>query len=79
MAHKFNLKKFSFLIYGLGSTGLSVIRYLKKRKISNFYVWDDNLKFRKKFGLKNIKNLNNVLKKVDYIVLSPGISLTKSK
>ncbi len=79
MAHKLNLKKISFLIYGLGSTGLSVIQYFKKKKIRNFYFWGDNLNLRKKFGLRNIKNLNNILKKVDYIVLSPGVSLKKSK
>ena len=79
MPHKSNFKKFSFLIYGLGSTGLSVIQYFKKRKVQDFYVWDDNLQLRKKFGLKKIKNLNDILKKVDYIILSPGISLRRSK
>ena len=79
MLHTLNLKKFSFLIYGLGSTGLSVIQYFKKRKIHDFYVWDDNLKLRKKFATKNAKNFNDILKKVDYVVLSPGISLQNSK
>ena len=79
MAHILNLKKFSFLVYGLGSTGQSVIQYFKKRKIHDFYVWDDNLKLRKKFSLKGNKNLNNILKKVDYVILSPGISLKNSK
>ena len=79
MAHILNLKKFSFLVYGLGSTGQSVIQYFKKRKIHDFYAWDDNLKIRKKFGFKGIKNLNNILKKVDYVILSPGISLKNSK
>ena len=79
MAHILNLKKFSFLVYGLGSTGQSVIQYFKKRKIHDFYVWDDNVKLRKKFGLKGNRNLNNILKKVDYIILSQGISLKNSK
>ena len=79
MAHILNLEKFSFLVYGLGSTGQSVIQYFKKRKIHDFYVWDDNIKLRKKFGLKGNKNLNNILKKVDYVILSPGISLKNSK
>ena len=79
MANTLNLKKFSFLVYGLGSTGQSVIQYFKKRKIHDFYVWDDNIKLRKKFGLKGNKNLNNILKKVDYVILSPGISLKNSK
>ena len=79
MSHTLNLKKFSFLVYGLGSTGHSVIKYFKKRRIHNFYVWDDNVKLRKKFGFKNVVNLKNILKEVDYIVLSPGISLKKTK
>ena len=79
MSHTLNLKKFSFLVYGLGSTGHSIIKYFKKRRIHNFYVWDDNVKLRKKFGSKNIVNLKNILKEVDYIVLSPGISLKKTK
>ena len=79
MSHTLNLKKFSFLVYGLGSTGHSVIKYFNKRRIHNFYVWDDNAKLRKKFGSKNAVNLKNILKKVDYIVLSPGISLKKTK
>ena len=78
MSHTLNLKKFSFLVYGLGSTGHSIIKYFKKRRIHNFYVWDDNVKLRKKFSSKNVVNLKNILKEVDYIVLSPGISLKKT-
>ena len=79
MSHILNLKKFSFLVYGLGSTGSSVIRFFKKKKIKNFSIWDDNLKLRKQYKLKKVSNLKNVLKKVDYIVLSPGVSLRKTK
>ena len=79
MSNTLNLKKLSFLVYGLGSTGQSVIKYFKKRKVSNYYVWDDNLRLRKKFGAKKVLSLKNILKKVDYIVLSPGVSLKKSK
>ena len=79
MSHILNLKKLSFLVYGLVSTGYSVIKYFKKKKIYNFFVWDDNPKLRKKFKSKNISNLKNALKEVDYIVLSPGVSLKKTK
>ena len=79
MSNILNLKKFSFLIYGLGSTGLSVIEYFKKRQIHDFHIWDDNIKLRKKFGPKDAKNLKKILKKVDYIILSPGISLKNTK
>ena len=75
---KKNLKKLSFLVYGLGSTGNSVIRYFKKRKIWNYAVWDDNTKLRKKFNSHITTNLKSELKNVDYIVLSPGISLKKT-
>ena len=76
MSQTLKLKKLSFLVYGLGSTGYSVIKYLKKKNY-NFYVWDDNVRLRKKFNHRYIPKLNNILKEVDYIVLSPGISLKK--
>ena len=79
MSNTFNLKKHSFLIFGLGSTGLSVIRYFKKKNITNYKIWDDNSKVRKKYKNKNIINLNKTLNNVDFIVLSPGISLIKTK
>ena len=72
-----NFKKLSFLVYGLGSTGKSVINFFKKNNIKNYKVWDDtNNKSQK---IKRAKNLKEVLKNVNYIVLSPGVSLIKSK
>jgi len=79
MSKILNLKNFSFLIYGLGSTGESVIQYFKKNKISNYSVWDDNLQLKKKFKKKFVSNLTNSLRNVDFIVLSPGISLKNTK
>ena len=79
MSNTLNLKKLTFLVYGLGSTGLSVIKLFKKRKIYNFFVWDDDPKLRKKFKSKSITNLKDALESTDYIVLSPGISLKKTK
>ena len=76
---KKNLKKLSFLVYGLGSTGISVINYFEKKKISNFNTWDDNKKLRKKNNSKITHNLKISLKNSDYIVLSPGISLKNTK
>ena len=32
----------SFAIYGLGVTGRSVINLLNKKKIDNFFIWDDS-------------------------------------
>ena len=71
------LKEHSFLVYGLGITGNSVINYFKKKKISNFKVYDDKRK--NLFQSYRTKNLNKTLKQVDYIILSPGISLNKNK
>ena len=71
------LKELSFLVYGLGSTGLSVIKFFIKNKIKNFKIWDDNQK--NIYKNYKAKNLFQTLNQVDYIVLSPGISLIKNK
>ena len=72
-----NLKQLSFLVYGLGATGKSVISFFKKNKITNFKVWDDyNKNFYKN---KRPSNLNNALDKVNFIILSPGVSLLNNK
>ena len=72
-----NLKEPSFLVYGLGLSGRSVINFFKKNSIKNFKVWDDKQK--KIYKNYRSKNLNYSLNQVDYIVLSPGISLVKNK
>ena len=71
------LNKLSFLVYGLGLTGQSVVKFFKRNKIKNYTVWDDNNK--KLFKKKRTNNLKKKLGEVDYIILSPGISLKKSK
>ncbi|MBL6786008.1 MAG: UDP-N-acetylmuramoyl-L-alanine--D-glutamate ligase [Candidatus Pelagibacter bacterium] len=71
------LREQSFLVYGLGLSGNSVIKFFKRNNIKNFYVWDD----KKKNLFKNnwTNNLKLTLKQVDYIVLAPGISSVKNK
>ena len=71
------LRELSFLVYGLGKSGRSVIKFFKKNKIKNFKVWDDNQK--KIFKKYRSKNLIQTLHQVNYIVLAPGISLFKNK
>ena len=71
------LKKLSFLVYGLGASGNSVVNFFKKNKINNYQIWDDKKK--QLFKNKKTKNLLKTLNKVDYIVLSPGISLINKK
>ena len=71
-----NFKKLSFLVYGMGLTGRSVVNFLKRIRLKAI-----------KYGMIKIKtylkkrplNLNHALKKVNYIVLSPGVSLNNSK
>ena len=71
------IRELSFLVYGLGITGLSVIKFFKRNNIKNFQVWDDNQK--NLFKYYKPKNLIKSLNDVDYIILSPGISLIKNK
>ena len=77
MASLSNFKDLSFLVYGLGATGQSVVNFFKKNKFTNYQVWDD--KNKKLFKNKRVFNLDSTLKKVNYIILSPGISLIKPK
>ncbi len=67
-------------IYGLGKTGISAAKTLKKIN-AEISCWDDNAKIRKK-----VKDLNFPLNKfwednnfIDYIVISPGIDISKCK
>tara|TARA_B100001057_G_scaffold495861_1_gene595822 strand:+ start:1053 stop:2333 length:1281 start_codon:yes stop_codon:yes gene_type:complete len=71
------LKELSFLVYGLGKSGKSVLRFFKKNDFKKVKIWDDN----NKSIYKNYrpKNLIHTLDQVNYIVLSPGISLLKNK
>ena len=77
---KFENKKIA--VYGMGKSGLSAARFLKRLKTKTF-CWDDDLNTRKKlkkfkFNLSKfwlIKNKNLI----DYILISPGIDINKCK
>ncbi len=65
------------LIYGLGKSGLSSYKFLKKK--SDVYLFDDNnkinLKLKKKLiSLKQIQKIN-----FDKIIISPGINISNCK
>ena len=76
MISKKNLKNLSFLIYGLGLTGKSVVNFFIKNNIRNFKVWDDHNE--DLYKNNRTSNLLKTLQSVDYIILSPGVSLAKS-
>ena len=76
MLKSYNFKGKSFAVYGLGLTGKSVVNFLKKNKVNKIFVWDDYL-FKHNFKLK--KNFKTKLNDVNYIILSPGININKSK
>ena len=61
------------LIYGLGKSGISTFKFLKKR--ADVYLFDDN----QKTNLKII-TINQVIKtKFDRIIISPGINISNCK
>jgi len=70
------IKENSYAIYGLGLSGNSVHRFLKKKKVKKIYTWDDknNSKKKRKFNF-----FYNALNKVDYIVVSPGINIKTTR
>ena len=35
------LNNMSFAVYGMGLTGKSVIKFLRKKKVKKYYIWDD--------------------------------------
>ena len=72
-----NIRELSFLVYGLGLTGKSVVKFFKKNNLNKYKVWDD--KNKSLFKTKRTYNLDRTLKDVDYIVLSPGVSIKTSK
>ena len=75
---KYQNKKIA--IYGMGITGCSAAKFLKRLK-AKVFCWDDDKKIRKK-----VKKLNFSLNKfwlnknlIDRIVISPGIDINKCK
>ena len=67
------------LIYGLGKSGFSSFKFLKKR--NNIFLFDDNNKIDlDKKHQKKLISLSHIRKhKFDSIILSPGIDIKKCK
>ena len=70
------IKENSYAIYGLGLSGISVLKFLKKKKVKKIYTWDDKKKT--KINKKSII-FRKALNEVDYIVISPGINIKKTR
>ena len=70
------LSKKTFAIYGLGLSGTSVLKFLNKSKVRKIYKWDDKKKINNKS--KSSQFIKGILVS-DYIVVSPGIDIKKSK
>jgi UDP-N-acetylmuramoylalanine--D-glutamate ligase len=61
------------LIYGLGKSGISTFKFLKKR--TDVYLFDDDQKINQK-----LISINQVIKiKFDRIIISPGIDISNCK
>ena len=66
------------LIYGLGLSGKSCLKYLYKHNQVN--IFDDNISLKNKHNKKLFLNITKILKKTfDYIILSPGIDIKRCK
>jgi len=81
MDSSLNLSKKSFAVYGLGTTGRSVIKYFNKTGVKNYIMWDDDKVLKKYWHLdgKKKKDFLKLVNFVDYIIVSPGISLKKAE
>ena len=67
------------LIYGLGKSGLSAYKFLKKT--NQIYLYDDKKMITKNIEIKKkFLDYKRVIKKnIDYIIVSPGINIDKCK
>ena len=55
MSKSFNFSKKSFAVYGLGTTGTSVINFFDKIGVKNYIIWDDNKNIKKDWKLNEKK------------------------
>ena len=65
-------------IYGMGVTGISTGKTLKNLN-ANITCWDDDKKTRLKIKKFKIQKFWLGNKKIDFIVVSPGIDIKKCK
>ena len=67
------------LIYGLGKSGISTFKFLKKK--SDIFLYDDHPSIIKNSDIKKklISNKNILKLEFDLIILSPGIDINKCR
>ena len=73
--NKYIFYKKKILIYGLGKTGFSTFNFLKKK--NEIFLYDDKKKSQIKKKIISYKDI--IKKKLDYIIVSPGINIEKCK
>ena len=71
----------NFCVYGMGTTGLSVCKYLHRNNFKKYKVWDDNKVLRAFYGFKTNKQkgeklFSKHLDKVKIPEISPYSSIT---
>ena len=73
----FNKK--NILVYGLGKSGLSTFKFLKRE--NKIYLYDDEKKiYNNEETKKSLVSYKKLLsKEVDYIIISPGIDINKCR
>ena len=74
-----NLKNKKYIIYGFARTGKSCFNYLKKN--NKIFIFDDSKKNISNKLLKNQFIEKSIIEKknFDFILISPGIDINKSK
>jgi UDP-N-acetylmuramoylalanine--D-glutamate ligase len=74
-------------VFGLGKSGKMTIEFLLKTKVAKIYAWNDTKEpiskleklYKKEERLKFISQSRVNWKKIDFLVISPGIPLTHPK
>lgn len=66
------IKNKNILIYGVGKSGFSVLKYLLKKNI-NAYVFDDNKEILNRYKKNALPKDKTFWKSINLVVISPGI------
>ena len=80
MASLISNSPWSFCIYGLGKTGISVVNYFNNNNFKEYCIWDDDKAKRALHSFTTNDKIvsSNCLDRANFIVMSPGISLKEA-